>query len=168
MADDDDYDVVGNDEVVDALRDVEKAIKEKWSGQWSGVVVCVVLLWAWYVVKDIWHSKWRLGLTYDVSSDKVLVDKTPHDCAFLAAPMGEKYCHYDRVVTTLRWSRRPTASRLPRTMKENLGRVHAGCWFFSTEDFWSSNLCFMDKGRRVTLADSVESGTSSDGIAVRG
>ena len=104
MADDDDYDVVGNDEVVDALRDVEKAIKEKWSGQWSGVVVCVVLLWAWYVVKDIWHSKWRLGLTYDVSSDKVLVDKTPHDCAFLAAPMGEKYCHYDRVVTTLRWS----------------------------------------------------------------
>jgi len=38
-----------------------------------------------------------------VDSDKVMIEKRPHDCDFLAAPIGEKYCHYERVVSFVRW-----------------------------------------------------------------
>jgi hypothetical protein len=34
----------------------------------------------------------------------VIVGKQPHDCAFLAAPVGTKYCDYEREVSTLRWA----------------------------------------------------------------
>jgi hypothetical protein len=114
VVDDDDMldtsDVVRNDDVVDALRDVEqavnqvqKAVEEKWSLAQS-IGVLVFAFFAWSVVKDIWYAKWRLGLSYNVSADKIYVDKSPHDCNFFAAPIGEKYCHYDRELMTLRWA----------------------------------------------------------------
>jgi hypothetical protein len=37
------------------------------------------------------------------------VDK-PHDCAFLAAPLGEKYCHYERSVSITRWGTSQTGN----------------------------------------------------------
>jgi hypothetical protein len=58
----------------------------------------------WYLAVDLWHAKWRYALAYDVDSEKVIIEKTPHDCAFLAAPLGTKYCHYDREVSTVRWA----------------------------------------------------------------
>jgi hypothetical protein len=58
--------------------------------------------WLWVEAGDLWHGKWRYAMTYGVSSDNVIVDSHPHDCAFVAAPFGEKYCHYDREVSTLR------------------------------------------------------------------
>jgi len=41
---------------------------------------------------------------YYLDSDKVMIGTQPHDCAFLAAPIGEKYCHYERVVSFVRWA----------------------------------------------------------------
>ncbi len=58
----------------------------------------------------IWHAKWRYALSYGVTADKVLVDTYPHDCAFLAAPLGEKYCHYDREVSSLHWATSQTGN----------------------------------------------------------
>jgi hypothetical protein len=66
----------------------------------------------WNLPGATWHAKWRYALSYGVSSDKVLVDNHPHGCAFLAAPLGEKYCHYDREVSTLRWGTSTTGNRL--------------------------------------------------------
>ena len=80
-----------------AVNRVEKAIE----GPFRGIFWLIILLGAWMTVKDIWYSKWRLGFAYGVSSEKVLVDKAPHDCDFLAAPLGAKYCHYERNVETI-------------------------------------------------------------------
>lgn len=81
----------------EAVNRVEKAIE----GPFRGIFWLIILLGAWMTVKDIWYSKWRLGLAYNVSSGKVFVDKAPHDCDFLAAPLGAKYCHYERHVETI-------------------------------------------------------------------
>jgi hypothetical protein len=105
-------------DTVDALQDVERAVqrvekaaKDKWSTvQWVGLMFIGSLLWS--LPEDIWHAKWRYGLSYNVSSDKVIVDEHPHDCAFLAAPVGEKYCRYEREVSTLRWSTSLTGNPL--------------------------------------------------------
>lgn len=80
-----------------AVNRVEKAIE----GPFRGIFWLIILLGAWMTVKDIWYSKWRLGLAYNVSSGKVFVDKAPHDCDFLAAPLGAKYCHYERHMETI-------------------------------------------------------------------
>ena len=109
------------DEVVDALQDVkgevegvkyavqrvETAINDKWS---SVTVVAVVLIGAflWSLPGKAWYSKWRIGLEYGVGSDKVYKQPQPHDYNFLASPLGEKYCHYERTVSTLRWARSTT------------------------------------------------------------
>jgi len=90
-------------DVEHAVNRVEKAVKDKWSsGQLFFRIFVVFGLWA--IAKDIWFSKWRLGLAYDVSEDKITIDQKPHECSFLAAPLGEKDCHYDREITTLRWA----------------------------------------------------------------
>ena len=70
----------------------------------QSIGVVFVAIWLWYVAADIWHAKWRYALTYSIASEKVNVEKQPHDCAFLASPLGTKYCHYDREVTTLQWA----------------------------------------------------------------
>lgn len=98
-------------EVVDALHDVEHAvgkvetaIKDKWS---SVTVLAFVLIGAflWSLPGKAWYSRWRIGLEYGVGSDKVYKQPHPHDCNFLASPVGEKYCHYERTISTLRWAR---------------------------------------------------------------
>jgi len=92
-----------NDDVVEAINRVERAIKEKWS--LGGVIFagfCLVFLWS--VAKDMWYSKWRLGWAYGVPTEKIIIDKTPHDCDFFTAPIGRKHCSYDSEVTTIRWA----------------------------------------------------------------
>ena len=90
-------------DVRSAVERVEQAIKDRWSWlQWLGVVVIGLYLWS--LPGEVWHSRWRYGLAYGVTSDKVHIADKPHDCALLAVPLGEKYCHHERAVTTLRWA----------------------------------------------------------------
>jgi hypothetical protein len=109
--------------VVDALESlenavarVEEAVKEKWS---SATIIGWMILGAflWDVPGNMWHSKWRYELEHGVSADQVVVDTRPHDCAFLAAPLGEKYCHYDREVTT--WHRATSTTGSPLISYDN-------------------------------------------------
>lgn len=89
--------------VESAVERVEEAIKDKSSSvQWLLSVAFV--MWLVSLAGSIWHAKWRYELQYGLSSDKVNVATTPHDCGFLTAPIGEKYCHYDRVISTVRWA----------------------------------------------------------------
>lgn len=93
-------------EIVDALQDVEgavrrveKAIKDKWgTPQW--MLAALIGFFLWSLPGVIWHAKWRYALSYHVTSDKIIIADHPHDCAFLAAPLGEKYCHYEKNVDT--------------------------------------------------------------------
>ena len=105
-------------DVVDAVKRVETAVarveqtvKDKWS---SVTMIGWLFLGAllWNVPGQIWHAKWRYALSYGVSSDKVFGGYHPHNCAFLAAPLGEKYCHYEREISTLRWSTSTTGNAI--------------------------------------------------------
>jgi hypothetical protein len=92
--------------VQEAAQSIERAIKENsWSSAfpvvWIGLLVYLVCA---YVPGEVWHSKWRYELQYDVESSKIQYDKEPHDCEFLTAPLGNKHCHYERSVATLRWA----------------------------------------------------------------
>lgn len=93
-----------------AVKNVEKAVNtvghevnRKWSSIQYGVAGLIVF-WVLSLPGNIWYSQWRYETFYDLSSDKVVVATEPHDCNFLAAPLGEKYCHYDRIVSTVRWA----------------------------------------------------------------
>jgi hypothetical protein len=55
----------------------------------------------WMFPESEWATKWRYGLESDLSDALYVIDKHPHDCEFLSAPMGSKHCHYDKEVTTI-------------------------------------------------------------------
>lgn len=88
--------------VESAVERVEQAVKDKWS---SAMIIGWVVIGAllWNVPGEIWHARWRYAMAYGLDSEKVIIASRPHDCAFLAPPLGEKYCHYEREVSTLRW-----------------------------------------------------------------
>jgi hypothetical protein len=45
-------------------------------------------------------EKERLAQQYNVSQDAVIIEPKPHGCDFTDAPLGEKHCHYQKVVDT--------------------------------------------------------------------
>jgi hypothetical protein len=110
--DNDDFDatMADNDDIVSSLQDVELAVRDvekavqSHSGFWSSFFGICIAVWLFSLLSEAWHSKWRYALVNGVNADKVIIVNHPHDCAFLAAPLGEKYCHYDRVISTVRWA----------------------------------------------------------------
>jgi|SRR5581483_2153945 len=49
-----------------------------------------------------WAIKWRYGLETGLDGAVYYVEKQPHNCDFMTAPLGSKHCHYARVVATVR------------------------------------------------------------------
>lgn len=98
----DDYDPVYSlDDVCDRLDNIERAIK----GSNSSFGWLALAIIGWLVIAGsnaFWHSKMRYSWWYDVNYDRVTVEKEPRDCNFFRAPMGDKGCHYDRQVSTVR------------------------------------------------------------------
>jgi hypothetical protein len=106
--------VAAIERVEEAVARVERAVKDSWStGSIIGAIFgAVVLFFLFEWVDKVGHGKWRYKLQYSsVSSEKVFVEPRPHDCDFLAAPLGIKYCHYEREVSTVRWA--TSAGELP-------------------------------------------------------
>jgi hypothetical protein len=102
-ADDEEFDRATLEDINRSIQEVKEAVKDKWNSvQLIFVVLIGIAAWDW--AGNVWHSKWRYATEYSIDSAKVVVGKEPHDCAFLAAPLGTKYCHYDREVSTLRWA----------------------------------------------------------------
>jgi hypothetical protein len=92
-----------------AVARVEAAVKNKWSTA-QLVIAMFIGVFLWSLPGTIWHAKWRYAATYNISSSEVYVQDKPHDCAFLAAPLGEKYCHYERTVSITRWATSQTGN----------------------------------------------------------
>jgi hypothetical protein len=92
-----------------AVARVEAAVKNKWSTA-QLVVAMFIGVFLWSLPGTIWHAKWRYAATYDIPSSQVYVEEKPHDCAFLAAPLGEKYCHHERTVSITRWATSQTGN----------------------------------------------------------
>lgn len=96
------------DNIEEALERIEAAIKENSLAQllrqtvWA-VYGLALIFWA----ISAWHSKWRYVAQYQVSPHKVTVAKEPHDCDFMYAPIGAKFCSYEQRTSTVRWGRTP-------------------------------------------------------------
>jgi hypothetical protein len=70
-----------------------------WTGFWSYMFWAFVAYWAIYAA---WHSNFAYSVRYSVSYDQVTQQKKPHNCEFLSAPIGDKNCHYDPEVQSVR------------------------------------------------------------------
>jgi hypothetical protein len=92
------------DRIESAVERVETAVKDKWSTiHWVGIMFIGVFLSS--LPGTIWHAKSRYAAAYGIPSSQVYAQDKPHGCAFLASPLGEKYCRYDRTISTVRWAR---------------------------------------------------------------
>jgi hypothetical protein len=56
----------------------------------------------WMFPASGWATKWRYSLDEDLKDADYAIDKQPHDCEFMSAPMGNKHCHYEKLVATVR------------------------------------------------------------------
>jgi hypothetical protein len=64
---------------------------------WLGTLIMagiIFLGWLW------WSPKAWYEIRYSVPAEHVFIDPEPHDCEFMKAPIGNKYCHYEKVVVT--------------------------------------------------------------------
>lgn len=60
-----------------------------------GLLILIGLIaLVWWLRTSGWHSEFRYVVQYQTSFDMVEVDKKPHDCDFLSAPLGRKHCRY--------------------------------------------------------------------------
>jgi hypothetical protein len=53
------------------------------------------------IIRYACDPEWRYALQYNVESKQVTIFKKPHDCERETAPLGNKNCHYEPVVTTV-------------------------------------------------------------------
>jgi hypothetical protein len=89
------------DDVCSGLDSIETAIKriENRATSWWPYAIGAFM---WLVVPGLlssaWHSDLRYKWQYGLNDADIHRGIHPHDCNFLAAPLGDKYCHYDITV----------------------------------------------------------------------
>lgn len=85
------------DRVEGSIERVEESIKKivSWPSNLAWVF-CFLVAFDWFV--SAVHSKRRYEIQYGVASSDVHIDSKPHDCEFLSAPIGAKYCSYEVIV----------------------------------------------------------------------
>jgi hypothetical protein len=44
---------------------------------------------------DVWYSKLRYSTQYGAEFSQITKSRKPQDCEFMAAPIGNKSCHYE-------------------------------------------------------------------------
>ncbi|MGD1073064.1 MAG: hypothetical protein ABSB15_23340 [Bryobacteraceae bacterium] len=76
--------------------------KESWHDLLRNLYWIVIILFVW---NWIWYSKLRYAIQYTTPYSQVSKDKEPHDCDWLKAPLGDKECHFEIQVNTVRTAR---------------------------------------------------------------
>jgi hypothetical protein len=59
----------------------------------------------WLAPESEWAYRWRYSTESGFSGAIVAIDRKPHNCEFMTAPIGEKHCHYEREIATVRVSK---------------------------------------------------------------
>jgi len=101
------------EEVTRAVEKVQHAVESKESGSrtlflWIFFASLWILIPSW--LDSAWHSKYRYSFQYDLPEEKITIESKPHDCNFFAAPLGAKYCEYERRVQVIYWSTSTTGA----------------------------------------------------------
>jgi len=77
---------------------------------WALVIGCaavpVVALLAGLLDVSLYAAspKYYYAFRYNIPSERVEFQNKPHDCEWVKSPLGNKYCHYDKKVVTVRWA----------------------------------------------------------------
>jgi hypothetical protein len=50
----------------------------------------------WWLLPDTWRIKY--AAEYMVQTDQVEIDNRPYNCEWGSAPLGNKHCHYEKMV----------------------------------------------------------------------
>ncbi len=62
-------------------------------------VLAIIGAGIWWILPDSWTDPIKYSWIYDkVTSSNVLYTEKPKDCDFMHAPLGDKGCHYKKVV----------------------------------------------------------------------
>ena len=70
-----------------------------------GIMALVIGVSTWVIwgfLPDSFRDSVWYSVKYDVSRDRVHEDKRPADCDWGHAPIGDKGCHYDQQIETLK------------------------------------------------------------------
>jgi len=66
------------------------------------VALAIIGAGIWWILPDRWTDPIKYSLVYDkVNSNNVVYSEKPKDCDFIHAPLGDKGCHYKKVVRGL-------------------------------------------------------------------
>ena len=74
--------------------------KSSWGGTIIGMLVLVWFLNAFDL--DLAHSRLRYALQYSLKLGSVSKDKKPRDCDWLRSPLGNKDCHFEVKIETIK------------------------------------------------------------------
>lgn len=83
---------------------IGRAIGRALGGALKGVVIILACLLGYLLLVTVVRYgpvKSYYGLKEGVEPDRVTIMPEPHDCDFSKAPIGDKECHYEKVVTRL-------------------------------------------------------------------
>jgi len=58
------------------------------------VIIIYGVIWTYWLTPE----QERIAQEYHISKDKVIIEPKPHGCDFDDAPLGNKHCHYEKVV----------------------------------------------------------------------
>jgi hypothetical protein len=80
---------------VKTVLDAKKVLR----GTASAIALLLVLVGLFYGCIYVFSKTFKYEQQYNVDAKHVFVDDKPHDCEWDAAPLGNKYCHYENEVT---------------------------------------------------------------------
>lgn len=104
-----------------ATKPVTKTFRERVAG-WGYTLVFwfgIALLYAaggyaaeWLFPASELATRWRYSLDDDLKNAEYVMPTRPHDCEFMTAPLGEKHCHYNKEVATVRVRKAQSGGRV--------------------------------------------------------
>jgi hypothetical protein len=69
--------------------------------KWLGGLIVVGIVGV-FLYEKFAPEKTKLSDEYNIPESQVYVDSKPHGCDFDDAPLGNKHCHYEKVVDVQR------------------------------------------------------------------
>ena len=69
----------------------------------GGTIVVALLLLCGTFYAGLYEfapQRWY-AMQNDVPSERVYIQRKPHDCEWMSAPLGDKHCHYEKSVRKL-------------------------------------------------------------------
>ena len=74
----------------------------RFAGMLCAIAIGLMVFWYGGIELLIWlapESRYGYAFKYTDSADQVFIEPKPHDCEWGKAPIGSKYCHFERHIS---------------------------------------------------------------------